>query len=133
MRVVGVGHVSVNCHGRLEECRVFYAEVLGLVPIDRPDIVGVPGHWFDAGGVQVHLVGSAPLAGGPAAADRERRIDPGATHHCLLVADLDLARRQLSAAGIDMLEGGQRHPHGVVAQLWCCDPAGNVVELQQAR
>lgn len=137
--VLAVGHVSVNCWGWLEETRAFYAEIVGLPEAFRPEVPGVPGYWFDAGATQLHLVG-APLLHpeahrprAPADAAGARAIDPAATHSCFMVTDLEAARMTLEAAEISYLEGSQEHPHGTVLQLWCCDPAGNIIELQQAR
>ena len=120
MRVTRVGHVSVNVEGSLDETRRFYADVLGLGDVPRPDIPGVAGHWHGIEDVELHLV-DAPAAG--------RGIDPTGPHFCVYVDDLDAAIRELDDRGIPHLDGAQ----GEVIQIWITDPAGNTVELQQER
>ena len=88
----------------------------------RPDIPGIDGHWFSVGDAQLHLV-DAPAAGRPGAPD------PVADHWCVEVDDIDAARDELVARGIDFVEAAQ----GAVVQLWIADPAGRTLELQQAR
>ena len=120
MKVVRVQHVSVNVHGRLEPTREFYAELFELADADRPVIPGIDGHWFALGDAQLHLVDFPTGVAG---------IDPVADHWCVEVEDLDAARAELQEKDIAFVEGGQ----GQVVQLWITDPAGHVVELQQAR
>jgi catechol 2,3-dioxygenase-like lactoylglutathione lyase family enzyme len=112
--------VSVNCHGRLEETRWFYADLFETEELERPVIPGVAGSWLALGGTQLHLVDAEPL-GTP--------IDRVGDHWCVEVTDLDAARTELEQAGIPYDEGAQ----GPVVQLWINDPCGRTVELQQAR
>jgi len=120
VKVVRVQHVSVNCQGRLDATRDFYADLLQLPDADRPDIPGIDGHWFSVGDAQLHLVDASPFGSG---------IDPVADHWCVEVTDLDAARDELDTKAIPYVEGGQ----GEAVQIWITDPAGRVVELQQAR
>jgi catechol 2,3-dioxygenase-like lactoylglutathione lyase family enzyme len=120
MKVVRIQHVSVNAHGRLDETRAFYRDVLELPDATRPQIPGIDGHWFTVSGAQLHLV-DAPASG--------TGIDPAADHWCVEVEDLDAARAELDVKQIPYVEGGQ----GDVVQIWVTDPAGRVLELQQAR
>jgi len=40
----------------LEEALRFYAEVIGLKQIERPDhLFSTPGYWFDIGDIQLHV------------------------------------------------------------------------------
>jgi catechol 2,3-dioxygenase-like lactoylglutathione lyase family enzyme len=120
MNVTRVAHVSVNVEGNLDETRRFYAEVLGLGDVPRPDIPGVDGHWHAIGDTELHLV-DAPRAG--------HGIDPTGPHFCVFVSDLDDAIRELDEAGTDYMRAAQ----GDVVQIWITDPAGNTIELQQDR
>jgi catechol 2,3-dioxygenase-like lactoylglutathione lyase family enzyme len=120
VKAVRINHVSVNCHGRLDATRRFYADLFELPDAERPDIPGVGGHWLTVGGAQLHLV-DAQASGAP--------IDPIGDHWCIEVDDIDAARAELVAAGIAYVEGAQ----GRVVQLWTTDPAGRTLELQQAR
>jgi catechol 2,3-dioxygenase-like lactoylglutathione lyase family enzyme len=123
MKVVRVQHVSVNCEGRLDETQAFYAEVFGLADEERPDIPGVDGHWFKlgaAGDVQLHLVDAGVGTGD---------VRPADAHWCVEVDDLDAALGELADRGTAHLCVGE----GAGRQVWLTDPAGNIVELQQAR
>ncbi len=120
MKVQRVLHSSVNVAGRLDESRRFYEKVLGLDAIPRPGIPGVGGIWFAAGDVEVHLV-DAP------AGDME--IRPTDHHACFAVDDLDAAIAELDASETPYYRSAQ----GEVVQIFITDPAGNVIELQQAR
>ena len=120
MKVTRLLHVSVNVNGTdLDDMTDFYRQVLGLGELPRPEIPGVPGHWHDLGGQELHLVG-APPTGGP--------VDPTGHHFCVAVQDLAGAVAELEAAGIDYQRGVQGA--GTV-QIWFADPAGNTIELQQ--
>ena len=130
MKVTRILHASVNVSGQLEENGRFYAEVLGMAPDPRPEVPGVGGLWFAAGGGQVHLV-EAPMAG--------IGIDPTGPHFCLGVDDLEAAVAELAERGIPCVRASQTAVDGVgdgdgqVKQVWFCDPAGNTIELQQER
>jgi catechol 2,3-dioxygenase-like lactoylglutathione lyase family enzyme len=121
VRITRVLHASVNVAGGVDGATSFYRDVLGLDTTWRPEIPGVTGAWFQAGEVQVHLVGSEPLPDG---------IDPGAPHVCFGVEDLDAAVAELDTAGIAHIEASQDHHGRAVRQVWFTDPSGNVIELQ---
>lgn len=120
MNVVRVHHVSVNCAGDLDATRRFYVDLFGTPSLPRPEIPGIGGWWLQLGDVQLHLV-DAPRSGA--------EIDPVADHWCVEVDDIDAARTELQQADIAYAEGAQ----GEVVQIWIRDPAGQVIELQQAR
>ena len=81
-------HVSLPMpHGRLDEARAFYCEVLGLPEKPVPESLGGGLLWLDAGGDrEVHL-----FPDDAAAHPRQ--------HFALVVADLDAARTRLIDAG----------------------------------
>jgi glyoxylase I family protein len=111
----GVHHVSLNVTDA-EEAGRFYEEVLGFRRIQRPDF-GFPGAWFDAGGVQVHLieVEQAPRSDGQ--------------HFALRVDDVDAVQARLVELGVDAST-----PHsfpGAGRQSFFSDPSGNLIELNQ--
>jgi catechol 2,3-dioxygenase-like lactoylglutathione lyase family enzyme len=111
MKPVQLHHTSINVRD-VERSRSFYERLLGLQPLERPDF-GVPGTWYGVGAGQLHLIQCEPM-GLP--------IDPSGPHFALQVADLDEARRQLAAAGLEVLDPGHD-------QIWVRDPDGNVVEI----
>lgn len=115
MKPLQLHHASVRV-ADLERARRFYENVLGLGSIERPDL-GMPGRWYGVGGGQVHLIQCQPLGSG---------IDPTGPHLAIEVDDLEGARRELAAAGVETLDPGGD-------QLWVRDPDGNTVELTVRR
>ena len=122
MKVTRFHHVSVNCHNaRLAEMVSFYGGLFGLDSKERPDIPGIPGHWFEVAGQELHVVGSPP---------RGTEIDSTENHFCIAVDDLDGAIAELDERMIPY----ERAVQGAgTVQIWITDPAGNTIELQQDR
>jgi catechol 2,3-dioxygenase-like lactoylglutathione lyase family enzyme len=128
MNVTRVAHVSVNVVDDLDAHADFFASVLGLAPLERPEIPGVAGRWFDIGDVDLHLVDAKP---------REQTsndiVEPDSVgdHFCVYVDDLDVAVAELEARHITMQRGVQHQPQGPVVQIWIAAPNGYTIELQQ--
>jgi catechol 2,3-dioxygenase-like lactoylglutathione lyase family enzyme len=110
----------VNCHGRLDETRAFYADLFETEELERPVIPGISGSWLALGDAQLHLVDAKPL-GTP--------IDRAGDHWCVEVTHHAAPRAEREESGIPYDEGAQ----GTVVQLWINDPCGRTIELQQAR
>jgi len=111
----------------LQRSREFYADALGMQPIERPSF-SFEGSWFQAGTTQIHLIleyeGSGP-AGNPLS--RERRSSR--THHFAFeVSDAYAAAKQIEALKIPLVSGPKPRPDGVI-QVFISDPDGHVVEL----
>ena len=119
MHLRRVHHVSFAVRD-LAAARRFYAGILGLEEIPRPDI-GLPGAWFQLGDAQVHLI--VPPAGAPVDTPPPR-LSPVARHAAFEVADSGVARDALRVAGVEVLELGAE-----ARQLFATDPDGNVIEL----
>jgi len=115
MKPLQLQHASIRV-ADLDRSRQFYERLLGLGAIERPDL-GMPGRWYGIGTGQLHLIQCEPM-GMP--------IDPSGPHFAIEVDDLDAARRELAAAGVQMLDPGGN-------QLWVHDPDGNTVELTGRR
>lgn len=118
--VVGIDHVQLAMPVRGEAAaRQFYGAVLGLREVAMPAALsGRGGCWFvGPGGTAIHL------------GVDERFIAAKKAHPCLIVADLDVARRALLAAGAVITEDD------AAAGLGRCstaDPFGNRIELVDA-
>lgn len=111
-----LAHVNVTC--RLEDLsavRTFYAEVLGLAAIERPEGAGDEGAWFCIGQAELHISVEADLDN-----SRSRR------HVAYEAPDLDALRARLLAARHDVT--GSREIAGI-ERFFTRDPAGNRIEL----
>ncbi len=115
MKPTQLHHASIRI-ADLKRSRAFYQNLLGLQPIERPDL-GFPGAWYGVGAGQLHLIEREPLPS---------KIDPTGPHFAIEVEDLDAARRELAAAGVEVLDPGGD-------QLWALDPDGNTVEITRLR
>jgi glyoxylase I family protein len=115
MQVTGVHHVSLNVT-ELDRSLAFWVDVVGLVPVERPDL-GFPGSWLAAGDQQLHL-----LAVGRVPADVGQ-------HFAVAVDDLDAAVGELREAGVEVSDPSVL-PTGA-RQSFCRDPDGNRLELHQ--
>jgi catechol 2,3-dioxygenase-like lactoylglutathione lyase family enzyme len=122
VKITKFHHVSVNVgDSALSDMVSFYGDLFGLDSKDRPDIPGVPGHWFHVSDQELHVVG-APPHGTP--------IDSTGNHYCVAVEDLDKAVLELEERNIPY----ERAVQGAgTIQIWINDPAGNTIELQQDR
>lgn len=117
----GAHHVSLIV-ADIRRSRGFYGELLGLEEIERPDF-GLPGAWYQAGAVQLHLLEP------PADRDSGRppeTLTPLAAHLAFEVEDYEAVRESLEAAGVEVLGLGAE-----VGQLFARDPDGNVLEFIQ--
>lgn len=105
----------------LERSRGFYADVLGLVEIERPDIFGLNGAWFDAGGYQVHLIEVPPDVdlGSPPPV-----VDPRARHAAFAVDEYQATVDFLMSCGLEVFTTSAEN-----GQCWVQDPDGHVIEL----
>jgi catechol 2,3-dioxygenase-like lactoylglutathione lyase family enzyme len=116
MAVVGLDHVQLAMpRGEEERARAFYAGVLGLAEMPKPEPER-GGCWFHGGAAHIHL----GVEDGFAPARK--------AHPALLVEDLAAFAAKLAAAGVAFrpgrpLEGYRR---GDIA-----DPFGNRIELMQ--
>jgi catechol 2,3-dioxygenase-like lactoylglutathione lyase family enzyme len=118
--IVGIDHVLlVMPTGGEKAARRFYGELLGLREVPKPpELAPRGGCWFvGAGGTAVHL------------GVDQRFIAAKKAHPCLIVADLDAARRALAAAGSRIAEDET----GVeLRRFYVEDPFGNRIELVEA-
>lgn len=119
--VAGLSHVALSV-ADLERARRFYGDVVGLPELARPDF-GVPGAWFRAGDLQVHLV----------AVDEVAPPGPGMPHLALHVPTehIEATVEALVAGGARLVSPARRREDfgvGVVA-AFVADPDGNVLEL----
>ena len=115
-----INHVSVNARN-LSESVEFYVELLEAELIATPNF-GLPVQWLALGETQLHLF--------------ERALQPTSHHHFgVTVDDLERAYRVADRRGaFDHTSFGNHLVllPGDVVQLYLRDPAGNLLELDQA-
>ena len=103
----------------LDAAMGFWRDLLGFVPMERPDF-GFAGAWLKGYGVEVHLL--APSGMPPA----EGRLSPMRNHVAFRVDDLDATCAKLRAAGLEVLKGSAG-----IRQMFVLDPGANVIEFIQ--
>ncbi len=115
-----INHVSVNARN-LAQSVDFYVDLLGAEPIPTPNF-GLPVQWLAIGDTQLHLF--------------ERALTPSSHHHLgITVENLEPAYRAAERRGAFDFDAFGNHLvelPGDVVQLYVRDPAGNLVELDQA-
>jgi catechol 2,3-dioxygenase-like lactoylglutathione lyase family enzyme len=118
MRITGLDHVQLAMpRGEEERARAFYAGLLGLTELGKPEpLASRGGCWFELGRTVVHLGVEPEFA--PA-----RKAHPA-----FLVEDLESARRELAAAGAPVVPDDTLPD---VRRFYTADPFGNRIELIQ--
>ena len=119
MLTKGAHHVALDVKD-IARSRLFYGDLLGLSEIDRPDF-GLPGVWYQAGPVQLHLiqvpedldVGHPPMA-----------PTPLAHHIAFAVEATDSVKLELESAGYQVIAIGSE-----AKQIFVPDPDGNIIEF----
>ena len=129
IEIRGVDHVVLRV-ADVERAIRFYCGVLGCREERRIEALGLV--QLRAGSGLIDLVdvsGALGRIGGPPPGDSARNMD----HFALQLAsfDEDRLRAELTAAGIEVGEVGERYgAQGVGPSLYVRDPDGNVVELK---
>jgi catechol 2,3-dioxygenase-like lactoylglutathione lyase family enzyme len=115
MTIVAIHHVQLAMpRGREEEAREFYARLLGIPEVPKPEALAARGGaWFENGELRVHL--------GVESDFRPARK----AHPALLVRGLSALVQRLAAAGVrvevELMPGHER--------VYVSDPFGNRLEL----
>ena len=119
-------HVSV-CVSDLTRAKHFYAEVLGLRELPRPDL-GFPGAWYAVGTAQeLHLIVHPPSK----TMRRTPEIDGRDGHFAFRVPSYDETLARLRAHGVPLIESPMNKTPW--AQIYVADPDGNVIEFNVER
>jgi catechol 2,3-dioxygenase-like lactoylglutathione lyase family enzyme len=115
-----INHVSINARN-LGESVDFYRDLLGAELVPTPNF-GIPVQWLALGRTQLHLF--------------ERDLQPTSHHHLgITVDDLEPVYRAAERRGAfdhDAFGSHLVELPGDVVQLYVRDPAGNLVEIDQA-
>jgi glyoxylase I family protein len=119
MLIEGAHHFSLAV-ADIEKARAFYSDLLGLPELERPDF-GLPGIWYQAGPVQLHLIQTPP---GVDVGSQAAFLTPLAQHIAFAIGDYAEVQNRLEAAGLEMLAAGAE-----VGQIFVRDPDGNTIEF----
>lgn len=113
-----LSHINVTMPpGNEDQARAFYAGLLGLPEIPKPESIrGRGGVWFDVGGLDVHVSVEEDRPG----ADARR-------HFGLECADVKKLRARLESAGVKT-EDGRPAPW---KRFFVNDPFGNRIEIHE--
>lgn len=115
----GVHHVSFAVSD-LDASRRFYEGVLGLEPIERPDL-GLPGVWYRAGALEVHLIAKPEGFDG---GHGPEKLTPLANHCAFAIVDYASSLEAVNELGLEVVATSP-----AMGQMWIRDPDGNVIEL----
>ena len=120
MTIVGIEHVQLAMpRGRENEARAFYAGLLGIPEVPKPEeLAGRGGVWFEGAAVRVHL-----------GVDAEFRPARKA-HPAFLVEGLARLADRLRASGVEVVEDGAMPGF---ERVYVSDPFGNRLELMERR
>ena len=126
LQVRTIDHITLVVKD-LERSRLFYAEVLGMEPTERPAF-GFPGLWFRAGDTYIHMNVEGPEAGPAGMVAFEGQSPSRGFHIAFSVADCDAAASQLRQRGITIVTGPRSRPDGA-RQLYIYDPDHYLIEI----
>ena len=118
--IIDINHAQVTIPtGAEDEARRFYAGVLGLTEIEKPEVLKANGGlWFKLGNAQLHL----------GCENNDFRAQSKA-HIAYNVVDIELCRRQFKELGIKIFESTQIEGY---VRFDIRDPFGNRIELMEA-
>ena len=119
MATKGVHHISFAVSD-LEQSRRFYEGVLGLEPIERPDL-GIAGIWSGAGSAELHLIVKPEGFDGGHGPDK---LTPLANHTAFAIDDYGETLEAVNGLGLEVVATSPQ-----MGQMWIQDPDGNVIEL----
>ncbi|ANU09918.1 Glyoxalase/bleomycin resistance protein/dioxygenase [Planococcus antarcticus DSM 14505] len=114
--ILQIDHVQVAAPaGREEETRRFYAEILGMLEIEKPEALkGRGGAWFGFGGQQLHVGVEEPFSPAKKA------------HPAFRVTGYDELKIYLSENGLELKEDDSIPG---VERFFIFDPFGNRLEF----
>ncbi|MAI80095.1 MAG: glyoxalase [Deltaproteobacteria bacterium] len=119
MLIQAAHHYSIDVSD-IEVARSFYGGLLGLAEIDRPDF-GIPGVWYQAGPIQLHLL---VVPEGVNVGTLAPSLTPLAPHIAFEIESYEQMEKTLSEAGFEFKTTGP-----VSGQIFVQDPDGNTIEF----
>ena len=117
MPIVGLDHVQLAMPpGREDDARRFYAGLLGIPEVPKPEpLASRGGAWFELGSVKLHLGIEADFRPAKKA------------HPALVVRDLRSLVARLRDVGVEVVDDAQLG----YFRVFVADPFGNRIELME--
>ncbi|KAJ9692625.1 hypothetical protein PVL29_011614 [Vitis rotundifolia] len=124
LHLTSLNHISLVCSS-VEESINFYQNVLGFVPIRRPDSFDFNGAWLFSYGIGIHLLQSDD----PEKMPKKKEINPKDNHISFQCESMGAVEKKLKEMGMEytrqkVVEGGIE-----VDQLFFHDPDGFMIEI----
>ena len=114
-------HVNVTVPPELEQAaKDFYGAALGLKQVPKPSTSRQSGAWYQIGPNQLHL-----------SVDTEPPGPVSSRHVCFAVSDLAAAEARFRVAGVEIIPDPR--PNSRLPRFYVRDPAGNLLEIAQAK
>ena len=110
-----IDHIAINVSD-MSRARAFYAGVLHLREVPRPESFDFAGAWYRIGTVDLHLISRA-------------EVDPPSRRHfAFWVSDVHAAAKSIESAGVKVTWDTYKI-HGI-DRFFVRDPDGNRLEFQ---
>lgn len=119
-KIIGCNHLAV-CVDDLDKAKQFYAGVLGLQELERPEFVAkhFSSVWYLLGNAELHVVEDAKQV---------QSGSPAGPHFAVSTNDFAGFTARVAAADIEIVFGPGKGMDDI-ERLVVKDPAGNVIEI----
>ncbi|KAF7134600.1 hypothetical protein RHSIM_Rhsim08G0215200 [Rhododendron simsii] len=121
LHLTSLNHISLICKS-VEESIGFYTNVLGFVPIRRPDSFDFDGACY---GIGIHLLQSED----PEIMPKKREINPKDNHISFQCESMGAVEKKLKEMGIEYMRQQVEEGGIYVDQLFFHDPDGFMIEI----
>ncbi|CAI5472092.1 unnamed protein product [Closterium sp. Yama58-4] len=125
--LTSLNHVSIHC-SNVEQSVNFYCDVMGFVPVRRPDCLNFDGAWLFNHGIGIHLLGQSEDPQAPQLRV-PKEINPKSDHFSFQCDDIEEVESGLEERGIAFLRQCVEEAGIMVEQLFFHDPDGHMIEV----
>ncbi|CAI7771312.1 unnamed protein product [Closterium sp. NIES-53] len=125
--LTSLNHVSIHC-SNVEQSVNFYCDVMGFVPVRRPDCLNFDGAWLFNHGIGIHLLGQSEDPHAPQLRV-PKEINPKSDHFSFQCDHIEEVESGLEERGIPFLRQCVEEAGIMVEQLFFHDPDGHMIEV----